>query len=155
MTVLMLLALAGCAGKGGSEGSNVVRTDGGEVKGVQAGNVRKFLGIPYAVPPVGAFRWKSPQALLPSTTQRDASRFAPHCSQVATPFGQASTSEDCLYLNVFTPSDLSGRYPVMVWIHGGALTSGESDDYDPVAMKSTFRAGMLGKALTDKILRRE
>src|SRR6516165_2850865 len=85
---------------------------------------------------------------------RDATRFAPHCPQAATPFGQASTSEDCLFLNVFTPSHqhAGSHFPVMVWIHGGALVTGESDDYDPAALAEdgvtvvtiNYRLGALG-----------
>jgi len=85
---------------------------------------------------------------------RDATRFAPHCPQAATPFGQASTSEDCLFLNVFTPSHqhAGSHFPVMVWIHGGALVTGESDDYDPAALVAdgvtvvtiNYRLGALG-----------
>jgi para-nitrobenzyl esterase len=70
---------------------------------------------------------------------------------VASPFGQASTSEDCLFLNVFTPA-AGGDHPVMVWIHGGALVTGESDDYSPAALVAdgvtvvtiNYRLGALG-----------
>jgi para-nitrobenzyl esterase len=85
---------------------------------------------------------------------REATQFAPHCPQPASPFGQASTSEDCLFLNVFTPSrHLPGsRSPVMVWIHGGALVTGESDDYNPAKLVAdgitvvtiNYRLGALG-----------
>jgi hypothetical protein len=85
---------------------------------------------------------------------RDATRFAPHCPQSAGPFGQASTSEDCLFLNVFTPrhQQAGSHFPVMVWIHGGALVSGESNDYDPAGLVAhgvtvvtvNYRLGALG-----------
>jgi para-nitrobenzyl esterase len=85
---------------------------------------------------------------------RDATQFAPHCPQLASPFGQASTSEDCLFLNVFTPSHQppGAGHPVMVWIHGGALVTGESDDYDPTKLVEdgvtvvtiNYRLGALG-----------
>jgi para-nitrobenzyl esterase len=85
---------------------------------------------------------------------RDATQFAPHCPQPATPFGRASTSEDCLYLNVFTPrhKHAGSHFPVMVWIHGAALVTGESDDYDPAALAAdgvtvvtiNYRLGALG-----------
>jgi para-nitrobenzyl esterase len=85
---------------------------------------------------------------------RDATQFAPHCPQLATPFGQASTSESCLFLNVFTPSHqrAGSHFPVMVWIHGGALVTGESNDYDPTALVEhgvtvvtiNYRLGALG-----------
>jgi Carboxylesterase family len=82
---------------------------------------------------------------------RDATKFAPHCPQLASPFGQASTSEDCLFLNVFTPAT-GGHHPVMVWIHGGALVTGESDDYTPAGLVAdgvtvvtiNYRLGALG-----------
>ena len=117
--------------------------------------IDEFLGIPYAAPPVGALRWRPPHPAAPWIGIRDATKFAPHCPQSASPFGQASTSENCLYLNVFTPpgSGRAGhRLPVMVWIHGGALVTGESDDYDPAKLVSNgaivvtinYRLGALG-----------
>ena len=88
------------------------------------------------------------------TGVRDATQFAPHCPQLASPFGLASTSEDCLFLNVFTPShEQAGAHsPVMVWIHGGALVTGESNDYDPTKLVEdgvtvvtiNYRLGALG-----------
>src|SRR5215468_8338335 len=85
-------------------GSVVVHTDAGTVRGTQAKGVRSFLGIPYALPPVGELRWRPPQPAARWDGIRDASSFAPHCPQTATPFGVASASEDCLYLNVYAPS---------------------------------------------------
>jgi para-nitrobenzyl esterase len=83
---------------------------------------------------------------------RDATAFAPHCPQPASPFGQASTSENCLFLNVFTPSHHASGSPVMVWVHGGALVTGESDDYNPAKLVGdgvtvvsiNYRLGALG-----------
>ena len=114
-------------------GGPVAATANGAVRGLASGAVDEFLGIPYAAPPVGALRWQPPQPAASWSGVRAATQFAPHCPQVAGPFGEASTSEDCLYLNVFTPTG-GGRHPVMVWIHGGALVSGESNDYDPTAL---------------------
>jgi len=135
-------------------GGLVARTANGAVRGLANGTVDEFLGIPYAAPPVGALRWQPPQPAASWSGVRDATEFAPHCPQPASPFGQASTSEDCLYLNVFTPRDhrRGARYPVMVWIHGGALVSGESNDYDPTALVAdgvtvvtiNYRLGALG-----------
>jgi para-nitrobenzyl esterase len=119
----------------------------------------KFLGIPYAAPPVGALRWQPPQPPTRWHGLRDATQFANHCPQGPSPFGLPSTTEDCLYLNVYTPADPKGwyhedhhGYPVMVWIHGGALVVGESDDYDPtklvdhdvVVVTTNYRLGILG-----------
>src|ERR1700722_12604601 len=114
----------------------VAGTTNGAVRGLTVSNSDEFLGIPYAAPPVGALRWQPPQPAASWRGVRDATRFAPHCPQLASPFGQASTSEDCLFLNVFTPSrgQAGARSPVMVWIHGGALVTGESNDYDPTKL---------------------
>jgi para-nitrobenzyl esterase len=132
----------------------VAGTAGGAVRGLAHGAVDEFLGIPYAAPPVGALRWQPPQPAASWSGVRDATQFAPHCPQLGGPFGQASTSEDCLFLNVFTPSGWrpGSRYPVMVWIHGGAFVSGESNDYDPTALVEhgvivvtiNYRLGALG-----------
>ena len=132
-------------------GGPVVRTANGAVRGLASGAVDEFLGIPYAAPPVGALRWQPPQPAASWSGVRAATQFAPHCPQVAGPFGEASTSEDCLYLNVFTPAG-GGLHPVMVWIHGGALVSGESNDYDPAGLVAdgvtvvtiNYRLGALG-----------
>jgi len=132
----------------------VTGTANGPVRGLANGSVDEFLGIPYAAPPVGALRWQPPQPAARWSGVRDATRFAPHCPQPTTPFGQASTSEDCLFLNVFTPSrqQAGSHFPVMVWIHGGALVTGESNDYDPAALVAdgvtvvtiNYRLGALG-----------
>jgi len=135
-------------------GGPVAVTANGAVRGLANGAVDEFLGIPYAAPPVGALRWRPPQPVASWHGVREATRFAPHCPQSASPFGQASTSENCLYLNVFTPSQhVPGPgHPVMVWIHGGALVTGESNDYDPVKLVEdgvtvvtiNYRLGALG-----------
>jgi para-nitrobenzyl esterase len=137
----------------------------GTVRGQARGSTDEFLGIPYAAAPVGPLRWRPPQPTVPWSGERDATQFAPHCAQPATPFSSASSTEDCLYLNVFTPADRKhagkGR-PVIVWIHGGGLWLGASDDYDPaklaadgtVVVTINYRLGMLGflahSALADR-----
>jgi para-nitrobenzyl esterase len=138
----------------GGGGGLVARTASGAVRGLANGPADEFLGIPYAAPPVGALRWQPPQPAASWSGVRDATRFAPHCPQLPSPFGLASTSEDCLFLNVFTPSRwrAHARLPVMVWIHGGALVTGESNDYDPTALVAdgvivvtiNYRLGALG-----------
>jgi para-nitrobenzyl esterase len=131
----------------------VVITHFGAVRGQSSGGVSEFLGIPYAAPPTGPLRWHAPEPPARWRGVRAATAFAPHCPQVASPFGEASTSENCLFLNVFSPAGARpGGTPVVVWIHGGALVSGESDDYDPAALVRdgitvvtvNYRLGALG-----------
>jgi para-nitrobenzyl esterase len=113
----------------------LVATAGGTVRGQAIAATDEFLGIPYAAPPVGALRWQPPRPPAPWHGIRAATSYAPHCPQPSSTFGQASTSEDCLYLNVFTPATSTARdLPVMVWVHGGSLRTGESNDYNPAAL---------------------
>jgi para-nitrobenzyl esterase len=134
-------------------GSPVVATADGLVRGTASGTTRQFLGIPYAAPPVGSLRWQPPAPPTPWKGVRAVTAFAPHCPQPGSDFGVASTSEDCLYLNVYAPAGSAGkRLPVMVWLHGGSLLVGESDDYDPAALVGkgvivvtiNYRIGALG-----------
>jgi len=97
----------------------------GNYPGGATGSIRQFLNIPYAAPPTGANRWRPPQAVQCWSGNRDALMFGPSCPQDASL--QPWMNEDCLSLNVFTPS--SGTYsklPVMVFIHGGALIGGSA-----------------------------
>lgn len=152
-------ALAGAAAYAATERLVIAFTEKGLVKGIETPTMKKFLGIPYAAPPIGELRWRAPQPARFWFGIRDATQFATHCPQPATPFGLPSTTEDCLYLNVYAPNhkgiirDLFGKHPVMVWIHGGALFLGESDDYDPtklvtredvVVVTINYRLGLLG-----------
>jgi para-nitrobenzyl esterase len=133
----------------------VVFTFSGPVRGsVTSAGVREFLSIPYAAPPVGNLRWRPPVPHAPWFAPLEATQFANHCPQPPSPFGSASVTEDCLFLNVFTPdsNDFFRPRAVMVWIHGGALVFGESNDYDPTALvrdgvivvTMNYRLGVLG-----------
>jgi para-nitrobenzyl esterase len=113
-----------------ANGSAVSTTDG-PVKGFITNGVNTFLGIPYAAPPVGDLRWMPPQppekhGLL------DATQFAPSCevTEQQSFGGPERTSEDCLYLNVFTTGSKGAAKPVIVWLYGGGNVEGESNDYD-------------------------
>jgi para-nitrobenzyl esterase len=147
-------APSGQAGRSGPGSGLVVATRDGAVRGMTAGTTNEFLGIPYAAPPVGALRWRAPRPAARWHGVRAATAFGAHCPQAASPFGQGSTSENCLFLNVYAPAGTHrlGDLPVMVWIHGGALVTGESDDYNPAAMVAkgvivvtiNYRLGALG-----------
>ncbi|MDX6252441.1 MAG: para-nitrobenzyl esterase, partial [Kribbellaceae bacterium] len=99
----------------------VVRTAAGLLRGGAEGGARVFNGIPYAAPPVGALRWKAPQAVKPWHGVRDALKLASACAQQDNPeIPGGSTAEDCLYLNVTTPAQQAERpRAVVVWIPGG------------------------------------
>ena len=142
-TFVLLIATAGFAAI-----DDPVRTSGGLVSGATGSiaDVRVYKGIPYAAPPVGDLRWKAPKAAAPWQGVKQAAKFSPICYQ--TPYGRTSIyfmepetmSEDCLYLNVWTPAKSNKeRHPVMVWIHGGALTRGSASiptyDGDALAKK--------------------
>jgi para-nitrobenzyl esterase len=160
----MLTAAAACTtatatpGISKSAGQNhetplVVATADGAVRGQAVAAGVEFLGIPYAAPPVGALRWQPPRPAAPWHGTRAATAYAPHCPQPSGAFGRSSTTENCLYLNVFTPAGARGKHlPVMVWVHGGSLRTGESDDYNPaglvrdgvVVVTINYRLGALG-----------
>jgi para-nitrobenzyl esterase len=126
---ILTLVLGGSAAA--SAIGEVVQTQNGAVAGaaVQDGGdkVYIFKGVPYAQPPLGELRWKAPQPPKSWKGVRDAKQWADRCGQRAgSTMGEAgSMSEDCLYLNVVTAAkDAGEKRPVMVFFHGGGLTSG-------------------------------
>ncbi|MCU6454071.1 carboxylesterase family protein [Sphingomonas sp. A2-49] len=104
-----------------------VTIDTGTVRGTKAGETLVFKGIPYAAPPVGPLRWRPPAKPAPWQGSRDVTHFGAACPQGPEhkePWAQVGPqSEDCLFLNVWRPAR-AGRYPVMVFIHGGGFTYG-------------------------------
>jgi para-nitrobenzyl esterase len=124
-----------------------VTVTGGQLSGVVTGAVASFKGIPFAAPPVGPLRWKAPQPVVAWTGVKAATSFAPGCIQDASLmrlFGAPPTvSEDCLYLNVWTPASSPGdRLPVMVWIYGGAFTT--LAEKGVVLVSVSYRLGAFG-----------
>lgn len=146
-----------------------VKTEQGEVSGktINSGKVRAFLGLPYAAPPVGDLRWKAPQPPATWTGERDATKFGAHCAQgrvfADMVFQDAGPSEDCLFLNVYTPADAKAKskLPVMFWIHGGGYSGGASSeprhngDFLPlkgvVLVTINYRLGVFGFLVTDEM----
>ena len=106
------------------------RSPSGPVRGYVEGGIEIYRGIPYARPPVGELRWKEPGAVQPwqktlSCTEYRASCPQPRISDMEGGEGIGETSEDCLYLNIWSPAKQPKEgLPVMVWIHGGAFMTG-------------------------------
>lgn len=158
MVALLLPWMAASASTAASEPPSraaTVSIDDGAVIGTVRNDYAQFLGIPYATPPIGELRWQPPRRHASWTGKREASRYANICPQKAqfAVFSRASVTEDCLYLNVFTTLPVSTLRPVLVWIHGGGLVGGESDDYDAskfvrdgklVVVTFNYRLGRLG-----------
>jgi para-nitrobenzyl esterase len=175
--VLSLLVSAAFAAPVKHPGAGpLVTVDGGRLRGEMRGSAAVFEGIPFAAPPVGALRWREPQPVEAWKGVRDATRPGSACVQdsaglsiffapIAAAYGVSSASpsaswavnpsEDCLYLNVWTPEwPVRSALPVMVWIHGGSNMSGSGSQpsYDGASLASrgvivvtiNYRLGVMG-----------
>ncbi|OFI35707.1 hypothetical protein BFC17_12740 [Alteromonas lipolytica] len=156
LAIVASVMMSGC----GSEPADplVVATAQGKVKGSQQNSLRVFKGIPFAKAPVGERRWQAPEPVEAWANVRSATEFAPGCSQTIHPImsnpGQP-VSEDCLYLNVWTPAQKAAdNLPVVVWIHGGGFSYGSTAmslfdgtaiaERDVVFVSIAYRLGPLG-----------
>lgn len=167
--VYLAISIPAC---GSANGGPVVSTASGRVRGAQVGPVAVFQGIPFAAPPVGPLRWREPQPPQRWKGLRDATKPASGCFQdqygtdtfitsLAAVYGVAfqtlavTSSEDCLYLNVWTPNlAATAKLPVMVWLHGGSnrVGSGAQSFYDGTPLVShgvilvtvNYRLGVMG-----------
>ena len=149
--------------------SLTVKTEQGKVTGktINDGKVKAFLGLPYAAPPVADLRWKAPEPAAKWKGERDATKFGAHCAQNHVfddmVFQDAAPNEDCLFLNVYAPSDASdkSKLPVMFWIHGGGYSGGGSSeprhngDFLPlkgvVLVTINYRLGVFGFLATSDL----
>jgi para-nitrobenzyl esterase len=155
-TVLVAGASRAVASSASAGANPIVRIDGGLIRGAGAAGVYSFRGLPYAAPPTGNLRWRPPQPASSWSGIRDATQFGPSCPQAEAfnPFLPPGTiSEDCLNLNVYTPTLRSGSdRPVLVWIHGGGLVQDGGRNYDgtklaaagTVVVTINYRLGALG-----------
>jgi para-nitrobenzyl esterase len=139
----------------------VVAVPGGEVRGTATNDALVFRAIPYAAPPLGDLRWRAPQPVPAWQGVRDGTRNGPACLQYSEGWNRANwlyASEDCLTLDVKTTS-LTGKRPVMVWIHGGSNRSGSSSgpadsdwtEQGVVAVGLQYRLGVLGFLSTPEL----
>lgn len=172
-------SLSGCLGGGGGGGSSnnatppaveppelvppvdpedplAARTLQGDFRGIDLEGMRVFRGIRYGAPPKGELRFAAPVAVEEHTGEVQLSEeFGSDCPQLDRQGQPASVEEDCLFLNVYAPAE-AGEYPVMVWVHGGALLEGAAsewmyslpqrlvDEHEVVVVTLNYRLGTLG-----------
>ena len=166
--VILTLAALGISSAASADPLKV-KIEQGQIHGklINNGKVQAFLGIPYAAPPVGDLRWKAPAPPASWKGVRDATEYGAHCMQSHIfddmIFQDSGPSEDCLYLNVFAPSDANPRskLPVMFWIHGGGHNAGSASeprhdgDFLPtkgvVLVTINYRLGVFGFLATSDL----
>ena len=144
-------------------------TDNGPVIGfIDQLGVKKWLGIPFAEPPISELRWRAPIKINNWKTLKEVNSFSPPCTQFQSSLtadglvkpGDIIGSEDCLYLNVYAPNSSKNKLennnellPVMVWIHGGGNTTGMPSEYNPeifvkteniIFVSMSYRLGFFG-----------
>ncbi len=132
--------------------------EGGKIKGVAEEGLTVYKGIPFAAPPMGSLRWRAPQAVIPWEGILEANTYGAICPQapgLEPNSEELNTSEDCLYLNIWTPAkSAEEKLPVMVWIHGGGFAVGspsrpfnngrELAKMGVVVVNLSYRLGPLG-----------
>jgi para-nitrobenzyl esterase len=152
-TTLVALGV-GSGAASASDARPIVITSDGAVRGMAVPGGYAFRGLPYAAPPTGDLRWRPPQRPASWHGVRDATRYAPSCPQKPSLFQPPGLqSEDCLYLNISTPTvRRDKKRPVLMWIHGGGFTQDGALNYDSTKLAShgivvvtiNYRLGALG-----------
>jgi para-nitrobenzyl esterase len=154
-SLAIALSFAPTAGAASASGVGpTVMTSNGAVRGLDVAGGFAFRGLPYAAAPTGDLRWRAPRPPASWHGVRDATRYAPSCPQRPSLFEPPGPqSEDCLYLNVSTPTlRRHARRPVLVWIHGGGFTQDGALNYDAtklaadgiVVVTINYRLGVFG-----------
>ncbi|XP_056384389.1 para-nitrobenzyl esterase-like isoform X2 [Hyla sarda] len=143
--LLLCIVVASLAYLSGNSACTLVdvTTACGKVRGQHCDGIYTFKGIPYASPPKGSLRWRPPEEPTCWNGTLDATEFKSMCAQIQplSETGEVMGSEDCLYINVWTPSvDHEANLPVMVWIHGGYLLilSGSEPVYSPTEELTSY-----------------
>ena len=135
-----------------------IKVEGGSIQGTVEEGLTVYRGIPFAAPPVGDLRWRAPEAAAKWEGVKAAAQFGPKCIQgMGNPGANPgpAASEDCLYLNVWTPAkSANDRIPVLVWIYGGGFNAGATSEPSysgerlarkgVVLVSIAYRVGQLG-----------
>lgn len=168
MWAVSMMALAVTAAVPALAQINEANVAGGRISGAIVDGVAEFKGIPFAAAPVGPLRWKAPQPVRPWSGVRQTVAFGPACLQDPTMANRmapgVALSEDCLYLDVWTPAKAPNeRLPVIAWIYGGGFTGGMTSAplYDGahfarkgvVFVSISYRVGALGFLATPALSR--
>ena len=157
--LLVIMFIPSCFAQLNKQGAPTVKTSNGMLEGIDESGVLVFKGVPFAAPPVGDFRWREPQPVKSWKDIRKADKFGPRAMQLPV-FGDMNfrsngMSEDCLYLNIWTPAKTGKeKLPILVYFYGGGFIGGDGSEprYDGesmsrrgmVAITVNYRLGVFG-----------